>query len=92
MPVQESKEITRVIFRKWHTRYGGEVIALFPEIESGYTMVLSYEHLGQHGGANYESVLRQSRPAAPVEYKALKRELESYPFYYNLKVIRRRPQ
>lgn len=67
-------EKTRVIFRKWPD---GAIIALFPLIPDdrrGYTCV-SYEHVGQHGGADDTAVVRLTKPAKPAEFAALAAEL-----------------
>lgn len=64
---------TPVILRRWRyretgtNREGGSVIALFPELpadEGGYT-VQSYEHVGQHGPADYATVMGLTEPVAP---------------------------
>lgn len=82
-----------VVFRMWkaHPR---TCIALFPTLTWNYsgTECGSYEHVGQHGGADYAGVIERTRPATPDEYAALKRELEGAPFYYRLKVCRRKPK
>lgn len=79
-----------VMFRKF--RYG--VIALFP-CEPGTignpAHCLSFEHVGQHGPADLAGVIEVTRPAAPGEYAALKRELESAPYDYLLTVRERTP-
>lgn len=79
-------EVTQVVFRKW--RDGG-ILALFPEHIwiIGTEMCASYEHVGQHGGADYRLCISRTTPALPEEYSALKKELES--LGYNLKVIKR---
>ena len=62
-----------VVFRMWR----GDVIALFPAIAadtSGHC--LSYQHIGQHGGADYAAIIADSRPAMVDEYAGLKAELE----------------
>lgn len=48
----------RVVFRKW--RDTGSVIALFPEIPTDLQgwYCEAYEHVGQHGGADYHGVIR----------------------------------
>jgi hypothetical protein len=82
------KEKTKVIFRKWTDKNGG-VIAFFPEIPTedvGYFMQ-SYEHLGQHGSADYNKLLRYTRPAKPDEYADLKAELQG--IGYNLRIVKR---
>lgn len=72
----------RVIFRTWRGRdkTGDDVIALFPDTFGNPEIcnpgrMLSYEHVGQHGEADYQTVLRGTRPAKPSEFISLKREL-----------------
>jgi hypothetical protein len=64
-----------VIFRRWkcnpHT-----VVALFPEIAAGDGLCLSFEHIGQHGAADYSHVIRHTQPVTPEKYADLKTELE----------------
>ena len=80
----------RVIFRKW--RDSGDIVALFPDISAGaypcgdVTLPLcqSYEHVGQHGGADYRHVLGCTIPASPAEYADLAGELSGRG--YRLKV------
>jgi len=77
----------KVIFRAWI--YGCEVIALFPEIAFdtiGYNCQ-SYMHVGQHGAANPNSILSDTRPARPDEYRKLYKELTD--MGYDLKIIKR---
>lgn len=57
---------TKVVFRRWPKKEGGGVIALFPEEVCDFQgHVTSYEHIGQHGGADYPSVIRATRPTHP---------------------------
>ena len=83
------KEKTIVIFRRFCK--GGDIIALFPGLAGNCTGTLCecYQHVGQHGNADYRSVLRATKPASPDEYAKLKQELEGAPFHYNLCVERR---
>jgi hypothetical protein len=77
---------TKVVFRKWPK---GDILALFPEIPAdidGYHCQ-SYEHIGQHGTADYALCIRKTRPAAPGEYADLKEELEGRG--YRLDVVTR---
>lgn len=68
--------------------FKGQVTAMFPyEIELNYN-VGAYVHVGQHHNVDYDTVIQQTRPATPEEYKDLKAELES--IGYILKVINRR--
>lgn len=80
---------TVVVFRKW--RDTGEVIALFPQIDGGRGLCSSFEHVGQHGGADYDGVISRTDPATEDEYADLKKELESEPYNYKLIVRKRRP-
>jgi hypothetical protein len=72
-----SESPVNVVFRAW--KDGAGVIALFPDIPADRYNVLcqSYEHVGQHGGADYESVMFLTRKARPEEYADLLQELES---------------
>lgn len=65
----------RVVFRKW--RDTGDVIALFPELPADIFGLFcdSYEHIGQHSGADYHGVVRQTVPASPSEHANLSLEL-----------------
>ena len=79
---------TKVVFRVWKGQHGSGVIALFPEIDEGSGYCSSYEHVGQHSGADYSRVISSTRPASPVEYEALRQELES--IGYGLEIRSRR--
>lgn len=89
VPAREQDPVT-VVFRKWKDRKPGDlgdgVIVLFPYVPwtRDGALVASYEHHGQHGGANYDGVIEQTRAATPEEYAALRRELEAPPFSYRL--------
>jgi hypothetical protein len=78
--------ITKVVFRKWAN---GDILALFPEVpaDAAGHQCQSYEHVGQHGGADYFLCLNKTRPAQPNEYQSLKSELEA--IGYCLQPIRR---
>ena len=70
---------TKIIYRKY--KDGGEVIAVFPELKypgfvSRKGLVLSYEHIGQHGEADYDHIMKITTIAFPKEYEVLKIELE----------------
>lgn len=75
-----------VVFRKWP---GGGILALFPEIPADLqgATCQSYEHIGQHGGADYQHCISRTTPARPGEYADLKEELEK--IGYKLKVVSR---
>ena len=84
----EDEPITKVVFRKWHGE-GGGILALFPEIPADIHghHCQSYQHVGQHGGADYSLCIGKTAPAAPGEYADLKEELES--IGYRLEVVAR---
>ena len=87
--MKRDKEKTVVIFRKWKGKAEhGDIIALFPDIDDGDGYCSSFEHVGQHGGASYCGVIRQTTPATPAEYADLKRELERS-YGYNLTIMKR---
>lgn len=80
-------EKTKVVFRKWNS--GAGVIALFPQIPHdthGYHCS-SYEHIGQHGSADPETIVLMTSPAKEHECAALKSELEG--IGYNLAVAQK---
>ena len=87
--VNEEPEM-RVIFRVWERGYTkGDVIALFPDDTANNNgRCMSYEHVGQHGDADYSRVIARTRPAKPAEYDNLAEELGQRG--YNLKVCKRR--
>jgi hypothetical protein len=86
---------TIVVFRVWRAQ-PKTCIALFPMEEERYgdgrRCCGSYEHVGQHGAADYRGVMQATRPAKPDEYAALKRELESAPYNYVFDVRERKPR
>lgn len=86
-----------VIFRRWPKREGGEVIAIFPTlVETQYPnrppACLAYQHTGQHGGCDVFIVDRTTLVRDPAEYADLKRELESAPYFYKLRVVQKWPR
>jgi len=70
------------------------VLALFPGLEAKPGYCESFEHVGQHGAADYAGCISRTRPAKMTEndVKALYRELESAPYGYRLRVQVRRPR
>ncbi len=86
---------TAVMFRVWRKTKddpGGTVVALFPLESEGRGLCSSFEHVGQHGSADYTGVIGRTRAATPDEYRDLKRELEGAPYRYTLRVYKRRPR
>jgi len=68
----ESTSVTLVVFRRWRDRdirrwrNTGDIIALFPELPSDYQGIYcdAYEHVGQHGGADYYGVIQATKPVS----------------------------
>jgi len=83
-------ETTLVVWRKWLST--DEIIALFPaepfDINGRYC--LSYEHVGQHSGADYHEVIEATSPATEEEAASLAQELTR--IGYKLKPIKRASQ
>lgn len=82
----EETDPVDVIFRK--SKATKDIYALFPYIEHNDELCMSYEHVGQHSGANYEHCIKYSVPAKPEEYFDLFKELET--IGYNLNVRKRK--
>ena len=80
-------ETDLVVFRKWKS--SGDIIALFPaqpaDLFGRYCN--SYEHIGQHGGADYDGVVRQTVPATVAEAEPLAKELTQ--IGYQLRLMRK---
>jgi hypothetical protein len=76
---------TKVVFRRYTDT---DIIALFPEEDAGNGWCQSYMHIGQHSAADYNGVVRATKPATHEEYDPLRRELES--IGYNLTIRKRR--
>jgi hypothetical protein len=85
-----NEQETLVIFRRW--RVTGDIIALFPELpsESEGRFCDAYEHVGQHGGADYHGVVRATRPVSVDDAGDLIAELTR--IGYRLKPIKRASQ
>lgn len=91
MTFQQDANETPVLFRVDRSGdFKGNVTAVFPcepYDRQGYQMSC-YAHVGQHGGCSFDW-LHETRPAKPEEYADLKRELESAPYGYRLKICKR---
>lgn len=76
-----------VVFRRWRDGFG--IVALFPEIPADIDgrYCQSYEHIGQHGGADYHGVIMATKPVRPKEYTDLAEELRQ--IGYNLRPVKR---
>lgn len=74
---------TPVVFRAF--REGGDVIALFPAMRESNGRINSYQHIGQHGAADYHGLIGVTRPASPAEYAELFAELESRGYWMTVR-------
>ena len=76
-----------VVFRRW--RDNDDIIALFPELPADYQgrFCDAYEHVGQHGGADYYGVILATKPVSLEDAAPLARELER--IGYRLRPIKR---
>ena len=80
--------MTRVIFRTF--KEDNEVIALFPDdIANEQKECWSYMHYGQHSPADYNLVVKNTKPASDEEAQELLDELR-YIGYDDLKVCKRK--
>jgi hypothetical protein len=86
-------DVTDVVFRKFKNG-NKEIIALFHNQKYSNrtycSLIESYQHVGQHGSADYYHVVANSTPATIEEYSDLYLELVEK-VGYNLKVYKRRP-
>jgi hypothetical protein len=80
-------EADLVVFRQW--KGNGDVIALFPSMPAdlGGFYCDSYEHVGQHGAADYHGVIQHTTPYSLADAGELSRELRT--IGYKLRPIRR---
>jgi hypothetical protein len=76
-----------VVFRKW--KENGDVIALFPELPADLygEYCDAYEHVGQHGGADYFGVVQHTKPCSIEESADLATELRR--IGYRLRPVKR---
>ena len=89
--MKKDEFVTEVIFRRWTQpkTINKCILALFPYVINDFKgNVMSYEIIGQHGGANYNYCIEKSVPAKPCEYADTLRELTQY-YGYNLKIIKK---
>ena len=78
---------TPVVLRVW--KVGGGVLALFPDSPSDALghYCDSFEHIGQHSGADYLLCIECTRPATCAESKSLVQELKRRG--YDLHIVKR---
>jgi len=64
-----------VVFRRW--RDTGDIIALFPALPADLygDYCDAYEHVGQHGGADYHGVVQHTKPCSLDDAADLATEL-----------------
>ena len=80
----------RVVFRKFKSgEWKGDIIALFPDMVVDYNLVGCYQHVGQHGSANYNHIISQTVLATPDEYADLLKELKESAGYTDLIIVKR---
>ncbi len=88
IPEHENNQMTEVIFRIWKD---GTIDAVFPyDIADLKGNITIYTHIGQHCSGDYYGCIERTKLAKPEQFADLKKELESYPYNYNLKVVKRR--
>lgn len=84
---ERNNQLTSVIFRKYKS--GGQIVAIFPNLDfSPDCDVMTYEHIGQHGGGDYKTMMKITVPASQAEAKPLKQELLR--IGYKLRIVNRR--
>lgn len=81
---------TRTILRRFPAREGGELIALFPDIDEGVGRCSSYMHVGQHGPAD-RGIVARTAPANPADPDAVALLAELRSIGYRPRVVRRFP-
>lgn len=80
-------QAVKVMFRVWRS-HSRTVVAVFPYEEWKPGECTVYEHFGQHGGGDYQSLIEMTRPATDEEAEPLVKELER--IGYELTRIKRR--
>lgn len=76
-----------MLFRVWGASEGGGVIALFPTLPGTQDpeSCESYEHVGQHGAADFQGMLHRTRRARPEEYAELAAELREIGYVLDIR-------
>ena len=87
--MEQDKLTTDVIFRVDNTKdFKGTIFALFPhEVWDKQGNVTSYQHVGQHSGADYNHCIKNSKLATPTQALKLYTELET--IGYKLNVVKK---
>jgi hypothetical protein len=81
-PKEPTEPITDVIFRV--TKQGGKDYG-----DAEVTAILPADPADVNGSASMAWVNSKTRPATPAEYASLKQEMESAPYTYRLRVVKR---
>lgn len=89
MTDNQTEPEVRVVFRKHNE--DKQIFALFPDEPHDWDgfYCISYAHIGQHSAAKYTLCVNNSVPAKEEEYASLKEELESEPYNYKLRVVKK---
>ena len=58
-----------IVLRRWR-KIPQTVIAFLPDVPANPGRVMAYEHVGQHGEADYAGLLADTVPATVAEYDA----------------------
>jgi hypothetical protein len=85
-------DFDRVSLRRWNKKRGGDVIAILWDATANPGKVMMYEHIGQHGEGDYQTVLQRTTHAnwTDADATALLSELEG--LGYNTYLVSRRPK
>jgi len=88
--MDETKSIegmTRVVLRRF--KMSGEVVALFPDMEDGLGLYMSYDHVGQHGAVSRQLTYSETTPARMAEPGTAELVRELTAIGYKLRVVQR---
>ena len=68
------RPMDKVLFRTWPD---GTVTAVWPAIpaDNEGNLCQTYEHIGQHGGGDWNVIVKRTRAATPSEYQDLLQEI-----------------
>ena len=82
--MKKTKQVDEVVIRRFKE---GDLIAIFPYQISDYRgNVNSYQHIGQHSGADL-SIIHNTKPVKEADAQCLLKELKD--IGYNVKVVQR---
>lgn len=70
----------------------GTCLAVFPTIQATPDgMIQCFTLRESHSHGDFNTMITMTRPAEPAQYERTLRALESKPYEYKLKVVKRRP-